>query len=196
VKFTISKKIVIMLSMTTAMLFIMAIIAHLMNTEVRSSAESINDRDIPKSVISLSVLDELGDMNSNILEYVLGEAEEKADFEANYKEFKTFFAQLQKVAMENRETVNRIELLSQAYYEGATTRVFDAYIPENEFRAQARIDELTENQGKRLESLLDELKEAEIADAGTSGVLKEIVEDDLPGVRYYLELVDEVSVVI
>ncbi|MDN3684519.1 hypothetical protein QW180_16775 [Vibrio sinaloensis] len=38
--------------------------------------------------------------------------------------------------------------------------------------------------------MLNTLKEEEVADAGR-GDFEEVVNDDLPGVRYYLELIDE-----
>lgn len=39
--------------------------------------------------------------------------------------------------------------------------------------------------------LLDSLKQSEINDVGSQADLREVINDDLPGVRYYLELVDE-----
>ncbi|MDN3684536.1 hypothetical protein QW180_16870 [Vibrio sinaloensis] len=42
-----------------------------------------------------------------------------------------------------------------------------------------------------MEDLLDKLKDEEFADAYNTTDLSESLNDDLPGVRYYLELVDE-----
>lgn len=57
---------------------------------VNNISANVAQDDIPGALNSLSMLEELGDMNSNVLEYLLGETDEKEDFEENAKEFRVF----------------------------------------------------------------------------------------------------------
>lgn len=50
-------------------------------------------------------LEEIGDMNSNVLEFLLGETDEKEDFDANTAEFREFFAGLREVEQGSKEKI-------------------------------------------------------------------------------------------
>jgi methyl-accepting chemotaxis protein len=87
--------------------------------------------------------------------------------------------------------MDKILQLADQYISSIQTNVFDKYDPAAESEAVRKIDDLTENVGKPLEELLDRLKEDEFSDAYKTTDLNESLNDDLPGVRYYLEMVDE-----
>lgn len=160
-------------------------------SRIHQEATEVNDKYVPKAVSALSMLEELGDMNSNVLEYLTGEADEISSFEDNYKEFRGFFDKYKAVSSENADDVQAIESYISTYYNAVKTQAFSHYDPEAEKAANAEADRLTNMVGKPMEEILEALKEAEIADAGSSGDMYEIVNDDLPGVQYYLELVGE-----
>lgn len=64
-------------------------------------------------------------------------------------------------------------------------------IPHLTNGSKNRVYKLKQTIGEDLESILDKAKEQEFNDALQSTDLQESLSDDLPGVRYYLELVDE-----
>lgn len=175
----------------TVLVAILAVLIYFMNTRVQEDTSEVSASDIPTALLSISMLDEIGDMNANVLEYVLGEAEEKLEFEDNHREFSQFLKQLKQSSPLHRERIGEIEALFDEYTTSARQGVFNSYNPEAEAWAKQRVEALTRHTGDSLEILLDDLKESEISDAGTSQDMQEIISDDLPGVRLYLELVDE-----
>ncbi|WP_427916916.1 methyl-accepting chemotaxis protein [Vibrio amylolyticus] len=172
------------------LLLIIAISVQIKNRTIESYAVSVGQGDIPAAILSLSMLDELGDMNSNVLEFITGEAEEKEDFVANYTEFVTFFEQLKQLNSIEPVLMRQIEDLSKRYYDDMESLVFQRFDPTLELKAVEQYKYLIKNFSEPLERLLDTLKEEEVADAG-QGDFDEVLNDDLPGVRYYLELIDE-----
>lgn len=162
--------------------------------EVNRLSESVSRDDIPGVISSLTMLEEMGDLNSNVLEFLLGEQDEKEDFEENVLEFREAFDELKDVEKGSKEEIavmNEIETLFTAFVKGAREDVFTKFDPEIERWAYRRGDEIEEESGAALEELLEVMKDAEVADAGTSGNFEEVLNDDLPGVLYYLEMVDE-----
>jgi len=157
---------------------------------VSESSEEVTNRDMPVALNTQAMLEELGDMNSNLLEYVLGESEEKQEYFANMEEFQIFRDQIPPVSDAYKKMITVDRLIATAN-ENAQKRVFSRFDPILEEQATRSINRLIREVGGPLEDLLNEMKEEEIADVGSSNDPNEIINDDLPGVRYYLELVDE-----
>lgn len=158
--------------------------------QVSESSEEVTDRDMPVALNTQAMLEELGDMNSNLLEYVLGESEEKQEYFANREEFERFRERIPSNSDAFKKMITVDRLMATAN-ENAVKRVFNRFDPILEEQATQSINRLIREIGSPLEKLLDEMKEEEIADVGSSNDPNEIINDDLPGVRYYLELVDE-----
>lgn len=157
-------------------------------------AEEVKNDDVPGAIYYLQVMDEIGDMQSNVLEYMTGETEETADFEENYREFYEFFdllVILESSKESDRQKMARIKQLVDDYYNISKRDVFAKYNPDMEKWALKTVDELENTVGEELENLLDRLKDEEFADAFNTTDINEALNDDLPGVRYYLEMVDE-----
>jgi len=169
---------------------VFVVVQIIVGLKVSESSEEVTNRDMPVALNTQAMLDELGDMNSNLLEYVLGESEEKQEYAANREEFEKFREQIPPIsdAYKKLITVNRLMATAN---ENATKRVFNRFDPILEEQATRSINRLIREVGSPLEKLLDEMKEEEIADVGSSKDPSEIINDDLPGVRFYLELVDE-----
>ncbi len=163
------------------------------NDSAKISAEIESD-DVPGVLAYLHVLDEVGDLQTNALEYLNGEDDESESFLQNVKEFEHYYAilyPLESSKQSDIEKMKKIKGLADLYITSITTEVFDKYSPAAEQRAIQLVNDLTENVGNPLENLLDELKDGEFADAYKTTDLSESLNDDLPGVRYYLEMVDE-----
>ncbi|RJG42185.1 sensor histidine kinase [Motilimonas pumila] len=161
-----------------------------LGTQVNQASEKVIAHDMPAALNTLAMLEELGDMNSNMLEYVLGEKEEKHEYYSNLDEFHRFRRLIPENFVGNN-TIEHLERIVDAYEEIARLRVFEVYNPIAESHAANEINQLLINVGRPLEKLLNEMKEEEIADIGTQEDLNEVISDDLPGIRFYLELVDE-----
>ncbi len=190
-KLSIKNKIIIAMFTMGVLFLIIAVSVQVKNRAIEGYAISVGSYDIPEAILSLALLDELGDMNSNVLEFITGEAEEKEDFRANHTEFITFFEELKQLQTVDAVSMRQLEELSERYFTDAQALVFNVFDPTREQQAADKYDYLIEEFAIPLERLLDTLKEEEVADAGSSGSFEEVVKDDLQGVRYYLELIDE-----
>ncbi|WP_237113764.1 methyl-accepting chemotaxis protein [Pseudoalteromonas rubra] len=161
------------------------------NGRIEGFATNVGQYDIPEAIYALNMLDELGDMNSNVLEYIAGEADEKADFLSNYSEFTNYLEDLKRLNSVDTSYIRQLEDLVRRYASENQELIFDRFDPLQEEKAVEKYEYINREFAEPLESLLDSQKEAEVADAGSSGDFAEVVNDDLPGVRYYLELIDE-----
>ncbi|MFD2231988.1 methyl-accepting chemotaxis protein [Alkalimarinus sediminis] len=164
------------------------------NRDILTATNEIKNDDVPGVILYLQILDELGDMQSNVLEYLTGEEDERADFNENYDEFIAFFNELKPLEAANDKDIKKmatIESSIKEYAERAQRDIFDNYDPVKERWAYQVVADLEKGSAKELEELLDQLKDEEFNDALQSNDLEESIRDDLPGVRYYLELIDE-----
>jgi len=122
-------------------------------------SEKITSQEYPDSVNALSMLEELGDMNSNLVEYLAGETEEKDEFFENVKEFNSFFEKMKQTEKDTnvRLEIGKIESLSHNYITTAT-EVFSTYTPNIEKVILKEIDSIEHGIGKEFENYLENLK--------------------------------------
>ena len=141
-------------------------------------SKKITSQEYPDSVNALSMLEELGDMNSNLVEYLQGEAEEKEEFVENVKEFNTFFDRMKKTEKDTnvRLQIGRIESLSQSYIKTAK-EVFSVYNPDNEKRVIKEIDSIEHGIGKEFENYLENLKNNVAGNKDEKIYLLEIIDE-------------------
>ncbi|ESP91019.1 MULTISPECIES: methyl-accepting chemotaxis protein [Pseudoalteromonas] len=189
--FTIRNKIILAMFTMGVLLLVIAMSVQLKNGEIEEFAVDVGKVDIPETIYALNMLDELGDMNSNVLEYIAGESDESEDFRSNYNEFIRYLEDLKQLGTVNNSLLRQLEELVTRYANENQELIFDRFDPLLEAKAIDKYDYLNKEFAIPLEQLLDTLKEEEVADAGSSGDFNEVVNDDLPGVRYYLELIDE-----
>jgi methyl-accepting chemotaxis protein len=164
------------------------------SNSIKTIVDEIQRDDIPGVLLYLHVLDEVSDMQANLFEYLTGETDEAISFKENYKLFNKYFEQLKPLESANqkdRDKISKIKSIVDTYATKAQDEVFSRYNPDTERWAFALIKELEQETVNELEILLDRLKEEEFNDALQSTDLKESLKDDLPGVRFYLELIDE-----
>ncbi len=173
---------------------IFATVVYLQQHEIKAISTEVELDDVPGALLYMQVLDEAGDMQSNVLEYLTGEADEVTDFEENFLEYKSYFRELkplESTKLSDREKMDKIDGLVNQYATTVRAEIFGKYDPAKEQLAIKKVKDLEATTGRQLEVLLDKLKDEEFADALNSTDLRESLEDDLPGVRYYLEMVDE-----
>ncbi|WP_150525078.1 methyl-accepting chemotaxis protein [Roseibium sediminis] len=157
---------------------------------VSEQALLVKDYEVPKATLTLTLIEELGDINSNVLEYVNGEGDERKGFDRNYGQFTEYFGKLSALFEKDDPFIQEVASQFELYQSTVRSEVFEAYSPEAEAQAAAEVKRLAE-MGRKIETALDDMKNAEIADAANSQTLEEVLTDDLPGVQYYLEMVDE-----
>ncbi|MBE0366094.1 methyl-accepting chemotaxis protein [Pseudoalteromonas ulvae UL12] len=177
-----------------AITLILALIVWSIVTESAKIAQEIAKDDVPGVLAYLNVSDKISTIQTNALEYLNGEEDEKISFAQNKQAFTQAFAELvplESSKQSDRDKMAKIESLANSYIKQLDSEVFIKYSPLREQTAIKRIRDLTKNVGLPLENLLDQLKEEEFNDAYKTTDLQESLNDDLPGVRYYLELVDE-----
>ncbi|MCE2573327.1 response regulator [Motilimonas eburnea] len=190
---TIGKKIAAAFGSILAMVVVMGGVIYYLNSNIYSASRYIQTDDVPGAILYLQLLDEMGDMDRNVAEYMNGEERRRDGFKYNFHEFTGFLAELKPLESdteENRNQMATVERLINQYVKEVNQQVFEKYQPENERWAIQTVEELQRKQGSQLEQLLDSLKEQEIAEALQSTSIEQTVQDDLPGVRYYLELID------
>ena len=157
--------------------------------QVKRSSEQVLEIEVPKAVGTISMLEELGKMNGNLLEYVLGEEEEEQEYFKSYSELLGFRDSISlKIRSTRKRDWERLDRLIEEFKQESEEKVFRGYHPSADRKASERISTLLRDVGVPMERLLQELKEEELADAGKSKNFDEVLRDDLPGVRYYLEL--------
>ncbi|WP_076412212.1 methyl-accepting chemotaxis protein [Shewanella sp. UCD-KL12] len=164
------------------------------SNQIRAISTEVEMDDVPGAILYLQVLDEVGDMQSSVLEYLTGETDEVANFEENYAEFNTFYNKLRPLESAKQSDIDKMDTIKSLVDEYAmrTRRdIFQRYNPDTEAWAFEVIKTLESTVGVELENLLDTLKQEEYEDALQSTDLEESLQDDLPGVRLYLELIDE-----
>ena len=193
-KITISQRIYAGFSIVILLMLAVSLTIWLKSNAIQKIVTEVQSDDIPGVILYLQVLDEVGDMQSNVLEYLTGETDEVDGLKENYEEFKGFFAQLkplESATQKDRDKMAKIKKLVDSYAKRAEEEIFNRYNPDTEKWAFALIKELEINTATELETLLDRLKQEEFNDALKSTDLAESLRDDLPGVRLYLELIDE-----
>lgn len=181
-------------SLILATTLILAYIVWSVVSDSAASAAEVESDDVPGVLAYLNVLDEVSDLQTNALEYLNGENDEAKSFQRNVEEFRHHFSVLvllESAKVQDIEKMKKVENLANRYINIVSVDVFQKYSPAREQKAIERVHELTEKVGNPLEDLLDKLTEDEFTDAYNTTDLQESLYDDLPGVRYYLEMVDE-----
>jgi len=193
-KLTISQR--IYAGFTVVILFMLTIstVIWLKSTKIQTIVDEVQRDDIPGVILYQQVLHKVTVMQSNLLEYLTGEAGEVNKFKQNHNEFNKYFAKLKPLessTQKDRDKMANIKRIVDSYADRAESEVFSRYNPETEKWAFALIKDLEQTTATDLETLLDRLKQEEFNDALRSTDLRESLKDDLPGVRLYLELIDE-----
>ena len=91
---TIGKKISLAFAAILFLIIAMGVTVYSLNAGIKLSSEDIANDDLPGVILYLQILDEIGDMHSNVVKYSIGEVDEIDEFYENYKEFQGYFALL------------------------------------------------------------------------------------------------------
>ncbi|KJY97960.1 HAMP domain-containing methyl-accepting chemotaxis protein [Pseudoalteromonas ruthenica] len=177
-----------------ALMVISSLIVWLKVSTETLQAEEVKNDDLPGLLAYLSISDTIYQMQNEALEYIGGEQQKRDSFAALHRQFQTQHQELYKYESNKPSDIEKmanIENLVKEYNRGITEGVFNRYDPELFRSVQSRVAQLEQDTGEKLGDLLDELKDQEYAQAMQARDLQTSLQDNLPGVRYYLELIDE-----
>ncbi|MBT1445873.1 methyl-accepting chemotaxis protein [Shewanella sp. JM162201] len=164
--------------------------------DTKSIAKEVQNDDVPGLVQYVAVRKSLSSVKASAMEYLHRQTEAKAEFQSGKAALQEAYRKL--VPLENikdsdKEKMRKIEQLFSGYLNVVEAQVFSRYRPEDESWVKEELNKYIDTTGKDIETLLDTLKQEEFDEALLSADLAESIGDDLPGVRYYLELVDEIG---
>ncbi|GAA0813602.1 methyl-accepting chemotaxis protein [Colwellia asteriadis] len=180
-KLTISQRLYAGFAIVILLMLTISTVIWLKSQKIQQIVDEVQSDDIPGVILYLQVLDEVGDMQSSMLEYLTGEVNEVKVFNESYAEFNTQFEKLKLIESAkatDREKMAKIKNLVDTFAAQAKEEVFSRYNPETERWAFTLIKELEKTSVRELESLLDISK-------------KEALKNDLSSAVLYLELIDE-----
>lgn len=163
------------------------------STETARALEVKGD-DLPGMILYNELLILEHKLNNAALEYMAGDKTQVSVFNKLFESFIETQQELygyESAKQADREKMAEIVRLIQSYGQVIQREVFSKFDPQEYKRVTQRVYALKHETGVELEVLLDGLKVQEFNDAMRSTDLQESLNDDLPGVRYYLELVDE-----
>ncbi|OKH31056.1 hypothetical protein NIES2119_29665 [[Phormidium ambiguum] IAM M-71] len=188
-KFSIASRLNFIFAIVILVIASIAATLLLLSNRVKESNQKILEQDLPLALNSLSMLEQLRELNNNMLEYAVGEPEEKQEFLLGFNQLQNYRERIPKNSIYQSE-LRDLDTLLEIYKNQAQELVFKVYDPYLDEKATKKIQGLLSNVGGQLEKLLTQLKDEEIRDAGISKDVKEILTDDIPGIAYYLEIND------
>lgn len=189
-KFTVGKKIGIPLFGLLALVSSVSLGVQVINGQVSQGAAEVKDVAVPTAILTLSMLDRLNSMNSSVLEYVSGEEDKRATFQMSYDAFQSQLAEYRTIVGNEDAGAVLLDSNIAAYRNRAMAEVFEHFNPALERSAQLAATQLTET-GLEMEKILDNLKTKEISGAAFAMDLDKVLNERLPSIQYYLEMVDE-----
>lgn len=160
----------------------------------RRAATEVKTDDIPGFGQYVNVRNGVLRVKSAALMYLHRDTAAKAEFSAASQYLHAEYEKLvplESVKASDIEKMKTIKQLYQSYLELVQVSVFAKYSPEDEAWVQQQLKQFNEGTGSKIEVLLETAQQEEYTDALKSSNLQESLQDDLPAVRAYLQLVDE-----
>lgn len=188
------------------MLVLISLIFVILEIRMEQKLKLMATHDVPAMVSALQMLDEVGDMQENLLNYLHGEEEQRKLFYKNSSEFEEYLGTVKSLANSDaaHEHVQIISEHIKVVKTIAEDSVFALYKPEVESKAKAEGIRLIQEVGGPLEDYAKELFQKELKDTRTKNsslnsksdaqlrrMIRELINDEIPDLLEYLELNDE-----
>ncbi|RJE77492.1 chemotaxis protein [Pseudoalteromonas sp. MSK9-3] len=189
-----SKKLFLSFGVLIAMMVISSTTVWFKVSTETARALEVKGDDLPGMILYNELLVIENKLNHSAMKYMAGDKSQVNKFNEYYEEFRITQKELygyESAKQSDREKMAKIVKLIEDYETQIQQNVFAKFDPLAYENVKSRVNKLKKETGQQLEDLLDQLKEEEFNDAMKSSDLQESLNDDLPGVRYYLELVDE-----
>ncbi|MCG8378586.1 MAG: ATP-binding protein [Proteobacteria bacterium] len=160
--------------------------------------QQVRNDDVPAAIFYMQILDEIGDMQSNLHDYLAGEEDETQDFAENAQELDRYLELLKPLETTPTElaTIERVEKLLSEYRHATQSRIFGVYSPARERLANELASKLRMTTVKEINATLLNSINTEYQDALQAASLRDVLEDDLPGVFKYMQLSQRVDAMV
>ncbi|PCI80779.1 MAG: hypothetical protein COB20_02680 [SAR86 cluster bacterium] len=163
----------------TLVFLVWAAFSHLLNLRVLESSQEFSNEVFPATTLSAGIIDDIADINADVMAYVLGEYQQRAQLEQDYSEIVISLDELLRVAPERATQINEITDEVESYVSESRSRVFAIYNPETEQSARDSVEHLKGSEFDQLDTLLNAAKDVDESSSN-------LELDNL-----YLELLDE-----
>jgi len=194
-KMTIGRKLSAGFAFLLAMFIAVGLVVYILNSRVIKDAIEVSQDDVPSVILSFSLLDKLEDMDVNVLKYMTGQAEERANFNANRQAFLTFFDELTQIEnqLKQAQVIEKINDLFSNYTNTANQEIFSQYNPKVEEWAKKQADLAVHQHGAALKKSLTEIIQAALKEERLTTVSNETADNTQPVILLYLALLDKVG---
>lgn len=181
-------------SLNLVILLITFMLAWYFLNNAQRASKSISTDDVPAAFYYLRMLESANLMQSTVLEYLGGEAEEIEVFKEASLDFNTKLNNLIKLESETVENVQKmvtIKNLIDEYKTSIENGVFERFNPQNEIDAFEVYNNLASGAGTNIILMLEKLTEdREINHRGGKSADTELVSESLI-IQFYLKMIDE-----
>ncbi len=185
---SISFKIQSVIALLGAIIVIISLSLMVMSKNITNSLNDVSKGDIRNAIDLLQLLDEIGDMYGDQLDYLGGDESEVEQFKVNVEQFKMSLERLKK-NMKSKEDLNKLEeievLLDKWIKE--VSEIMSIYNPVNERKAKI-LGEDIDTVGVKLEGIIEEIRSSNLIND-----LNETGNGNLLGAINYAELVNVIG---
>ncbi len=186
--------VVFKMSMTAALLAGLTLLHFISYLQVGKTTRLTSDFYFPAERLTEAILHNLREAQASSNNYLLGDERSRLKFENQLDGMLADYQHLEQTAATHRMElgIGRIGSRIERIADSVRQRIFNSYSPSNERLANKSASQtLTEIAGP-LELSLTTLAAKELADTRESDY-QQLIEDDLPGLSYYLKLADAAS---
>lgn len=157
----ISGKITIAMLAIAAIVVTKAIVSFQLYSQVQENNATISSENIPGELAAVKMQDALGDMNADMLHYILGDASREETFEQHRTQF---FHHLDRIEKSNAIDINTSQELGSLFFQfenRVKLDIFAFYNPNDETWAKSQAHSLVNTTGQSLLSLAEKVQTLE-----------------------------------
>jgi signal transduction histidine kinase/DNA-binding response OmpR family regulator/methyl-accepting chemotaxis protein/CHASE3 domain sensor protein len=188
-KMTIGRKLAAGFGLLLTMFIIVGIFVYTLNSHVVEDAIEVSQDDVPSVILSLSLLNDIKEMDTNVLKYMTGKMAAKNTFKANQQAFLKTFEELKQLETKIEE-VKLMLTIENGFLDYANTveqDIFNRYDPTIEQWANKKANLMIHQYGTKLKQHLEKTIEGMIGQF----LNRQITEKALSHLKIYLLLLDK-----
>ena len=175
-----------------AIVITLASLQYLSTKITKNKTQDVVQIDIMRTVLTLKMQSEIGQMQESVANYINGDKSAISDFNLrniSYENYRERFPE----DLKYKDSMKLLDFLHRSMVKDINEQIFARFDPVKFVEASQRAITISENVGAQLDTLVKELVDEEIADAGTFRDIVNILEDDIPGIVSYTQLRAAVS---
>ncbi|MDP2570995.1 ATP-binding protein [Vibrio penaeicida] len=157
----ISGKITIAMVAIAAIVVTKAILSFQLYSQVQENNATISRQNIPGELAAVNMLDEIGDMNADMLHYILGDATRAESFDKNREQFFHYLDVIEKSESIDINTVQELGSLFFQFENRVKLDIFSSYNPNDEIWARSQVNSLVNTTGQSLLNLAEKVQKLE-----------------------------------